>query len=153
MIAIAFPDASNGTKRQIIVHLMPSQLTLTRPENRFSRMFISCALVGVSIIRRFFYLRHKASFAMRQKDRLIEHKEQINYIELLNKMMVYLLTWQTGIQAMRFILGHLAPLTDLWLATHNGYHIVSDACRPHRDVDDFAGLVADELVFEVTSSA
>ena len=53
-------------------------------------MFISCALVGITIIGRFFYLRHKASVAMRQKDRPIEHKDQINYIELLNKMMVCL---------------------------------------------------------------
>jgi len=30
---------------------------------------------------------------MRQKDRCIEHKEQINYIKLLNKMMVYLVAW------------------------------------------------------------
>jgi hypothetical protein len=37
-----------------------------------------------------FYLCHKASFATRQKDRCIEHKEQINYIKLLNKMMVCL---------------------------------------------------------------
>ena len=50
-------------------------------------------------------------------------------------------------------LGQLAPLTDRWLAPDNGYHIVSDSCRPHRDVDELAGWMADELVFEVALSA
>ena len=68
-------------------------------------------------------------------------------------MIACLLTWQTGIQAIRFISGQLVPLTDCWLAPGNGYHIVSDACRPHRDVDEFAGRMADELVFEAASSA
>ena len=68
-------------------------------------------------------------------------------------MMVCLLAWQTGIQAMRFISVQLMPLTNRWLAPGNGYHIVSDACRPHRDVDEFAGRMADELVFEAASSA
>ena len=49
--------------------------------------------------------------------------------------------------------GQLVPLTDRWLASGNGYHIVSGAGRPRRDVDEFAGWMADELVFEVASSA
>jgi hypothetical protein len=110
-------------------------------------------ITGITIIGRFFYLRHKASVTTRQKDRGIEHKEQINYIKLFNKMMVCLLAWQAGIQAMRFISGQLVPLTNCWLAPDNGYHNVPDACRPHRDVDEFAGWMADELVFEVASSA
>ena len=68
-------------------------------------------------------------------------------------MMVFLLAYQTGIQTMRFISGQLVPLTDRWLVTGNGYYILSDACRSHRDEDEFAGLVADELVFEVASSS
>jgi hypothetical protein len=100
-----------------------------------------------------FFLRHKASFATRQKDRRIAHKEQINHIKFLNKMMVCLLAWRTGIQAVLFISGRLVPLTDLWLAPGNGYHIVSDACKPHRDVDEFAAWMADALVFGVASSS
>ena len=46
----------------------------------------------------------------------------------------------------------LEPFTDRWLAPGKGYHIVSDACRPHREVDEFAGWMADELVFEAASS-
>ena len=91
-----------------------------------------------------FYLRHKTSFATRQKDRRIEHKEQTNYIKLLNKMMVCLLAWQNGIQVLRFISGQLVPLTDRWLVPG---HIVSDACRPHREGDEFAGRMAGELAF------
>ena len=68
-------------------------------------------------------------------------------------MMVCLLAWKTGIQEMRFISWQLVPLTNRWLAPGKGYHNVSDACRPHRDVDEFAGWMADELVFEVASSA
>ena len=52
-----------------------------------------------------------------------------------------------------FISRELAPLTIRWLAPGNGHHIVSDACRPHRDVDEFAGWMSDELVFKVGSSA
>ena len=47
----------------------------------------------------------------------------------------------------------LVPFTDSWLATGKGYHIVTDACRPHREVDEFAGWMADELVFEAASSS
>ena len=47
----------------------------------------------------------------------------------------------------------LVPPTDLWLASGNGCHIVSGAGRPRRDVYEFAGWMADELVFEVASSA
>ena len=83
----------------------------------------------------------------------MEHKEQTNYIKLLNKMMTCLLAWQTGIQVLRPILGQLERLTDRWLAPGKGYHIVSDACRPHREVDGFAGWMADELVFEAASSS
>ena len=64
-------------------------------------------------------------------------------------MMVCLLAWQTDIQAMRFISEQLVPLTDCWLAPGNGHLIVSDLCRPHRDVDEFAGWMADKLLFEV----
>ena len=83
----------------------------------------------------------------------MEHKEQANYIKLLNKMMVCLLAPQTGIQAMQFISGQLVPLNDRWLTPRNRYHFVSDACKPHRDVDEFAEWIADELVFKVGSSA
>ena len=110
-------------------------------------------ITGITIIGQFFYLHHKATFATRQKDRQIEHKEQINYIRLLNKMIAYLLTWQTGIPAIRFISGQLVPLTDCWLAPGNGYHIVSDACRPYRNVDGFARWTADDLVFQGDLSA
>ena len=51
------------------------------------------------------------------------------------------------------ISGQRVPLTDRCLASDNGYHIVSGAGRPRRDVDEFAGWMADELVFEVASSA
>ena len=68
-------------------------------------------------------------------------------------MMVCLLAWQTGIQEVRLISGQLAPLTDRWLAPDNDYHIVSDACRLNREVDEFVGWMADELVFEAASSS
>ena len=68
-------------------------------------------------------------------------------------MMFCLLAWQTGIQVLGFISGQLVPLADRWLAPGNGYHIVSDACRPHREVDVFAGWMADEVVYEAVSSS
>ena len=83
----------------------------------------------------------------------MKHKEQTNYIKLLNKMMVCLLARQTGIQAMQFISGQLVPLNDRWLTPRNRYHFVSDACKLHQDVDEFAGWMADELVFEAASSS
>ena len=100
-----------------------------------------------------FYLPHKTSSATHQKDRRTEHKEQTNYIKLSNKMMVCLLAWQTGIQAMRFISAQLMPITDRWLAHCNGHRIVSNSCKPHRDVDEFAGWIADELALEDASSS
>lgn len=44
-------------------------------------------ITGITIIGRV-YLCHKTSLTTRQKYTRIEHEEQINYIKLLNKMMV-----------------------------------------------------------------
>ena len=48
--------------------------------------------------------------------------------------------------------GKLVPLTDQWLASDNGYHIVANTDSPHRSVEEFARWMADDLSFEVITS-
>ena len=41
--------------------------------------------------------------------------------------------------------GKLVPLTDQWLASDNGYHIVANTDSPRRSVEEFARWMADEI--------